>query len=94
MLHIDIHLPRTPVIQLAPLEASTSGDVNSSLGSSSTSICASPLEEPTHPVDIIKQGLYPYTALEEQFLRMLTIFLATLLHAQAMAIVPNDHWVT
>jgi hypothetical protein len=85
-------------MQPAPSEASTSGDADSSSGSSSTSICTSPLEEPTHPVEIIEQGLYPYTALEQRFLWTLTIFSATPHHAQAMAIAPDDlrvtrHWL-
>ncbi|KAH1971166.1 hypothetical protein KXV92_006726 [Aspergillus fumigatus] len=97
MSHTDMHLPRTPVLQPAPLETSSSEDEDSSSASSSTtSICTSPpLEEPTHPVyPITEQGLYPYTALEERFLRTLTIFSATPLHAQAIAIAPDDHRVT
>ncbi|KAF4228973.1 hypothetical protein CNMCM8980_006461 [Aspergillus fumigatiaffinis] len=91
-----MHPPRTPVIQPAPLETSPSEDEDSSSASSSTSACTSPLlEEPNHPVDpITEQGLYPYTALEERFLRTLTIFSATPLHAQAIAIAPDDHRVT
>jgi hypothetical protein len=38
--------------------------------------------------------LYAFNAIEEQFSRTLTIFSATPLHAQAMAIAPDDHRVT
>ncbi|GIJ92735.1 hypothetical protein Asppvi_002013 [Aspergillus pseudoviridinutans] len=99
MSHTDMHLPRTPVMLPAQLETSAPEDADSSSGSSSTSICSCctspPLEEPIHPADpITEHGLYPYTALEERFLRTLTIFSATPLHAQAMAMAPHDHRVT
>jgi hypothetical protein len=38
--------------------------------------------------------LYTFDAIEQRFLRTLTIFSATPLHAQAMAIAPDDHRVT
>ncbi|GIJ92751.1 hypothetical protein Asppvi_002029 [Aspergillus pseudoviridinutans] len=99
MSRTDMHLPRTPVLLPAQLETSTPEDADSSSGSSSTSICScwtSPLlGEPTHPADpITEHGLYPYTDLEEGFLRTLTIFSATPLHAQAVATAPHDHRVT
>ncbi|KAH1273795.1 hypothetical protein KXX33_005134 [Aspergillus fumigatus] len=88
---------RRPSTTVTPLGSSTLEDAASS-SSSSTSICScstSPaLEEPTHPVDLfLEPDLCPLTALVERFLMTISIFLATPLHFEAMAITPNDHRV-
>ncbi|KAH1308876.1 hypothetical protein KXW65_004190 [Aspergillus fumigatus] len=86
--------PSTPV---TPLGSSTLEDAASS-SSSSTSICScstSPVLEPTHPVDLfLEPDLCPLTALVERFLMTISIFSATPLHVEAMAITPIDHRVT
>ncbi|KAH8430059.1 uncharacterized protein LDX57_007730 [Aspergillus melleus] len=99
----------TPLIQPVPRRQDTpiiSEAFESSWGSSSSSggcpCCVTPpLPNPITPTNIIPSivlGSGSFAALEDQFLKTLTIQLTSSFHAQAVAAVPNDqrvagHWL-